>query len=267
MLPKDKIEFDRVNQSAAGGKTHTSLHPSLQGVQVVLFDAGGTLVHPDWERLAQLAAASAGREFIAADLNRIFKEMMCAVDASMERGEPVPDDMRQRNWVFRRVYRALDLDDETCERLSGQIDTTHAERHLWSTPDADAPAVLTSIREAGLRIAVISNTEDGRLEELLDLVELKSHFDFLIDSHVVDKRKPDPAIFQLALARLGIEPAEAVYIGDSYGHDALPALRLGMRAVLLDPLDLYPESICPRIRTLGELVGQDFTMADRIVSG
>lgn len=236
-------------------KAQTSFHPSLRGVRAVLFDAGGTLVHPDWERLARLAAASAGRELDATELNRKFKEMMCAIDASMQRGEPAPDDSHQRNWVFRRVYRALDLDDDACEKLSGQIDATHAERHLWSAPDPDAPAVLATLREADFRIAVISNTEDGRLEELLDLVELKSHFDFFIDSYVVKERKPDAAIFQLALARLGIEPAEAVYIGDSYGHDALPALRLGMRAVLLDPLGLYPESVCPRIRTLGELIG------------
>jgi len=254
MLPNKKIESNKVNNLVGQVKGQTSLHPSLRGVRAVLFDAGGTLVHPDWERLARLATASAGREFVAADLGRKFKEMMCAVDAGMQRGEPAPDDSSKRNWVFRRVYRALELDDDACEKLSGQIDTAHAARHLWSALDTDAPAVLASLREAGLRIAVISNTEDGRLEELLDLVELKSHFDCFIDSYIVNKRKPDAAIFQLALARLGIEPAEAVYIGDSYGHDALPALRLGMRAVLLDPLGLYPESVCPRIRTLGELI-------------
>jgi HAD superfamily hydrolase (TIGR01509 family) len=255
MLRDEKIESDEINKLAGQAKAQTSLHPSLRGMRAVLFDAGGTLVHPDWERLARLATASAGREFVAADLGRKFKEMMCAVDASMQRGEPVPDDTRKCNWVFRRVYRALDISDDACEKLSGEIDATHAERHLWSAPDPEASVVLASLREADFRIAVISNTEDGRLEELLGLVELKSHFDFFIDSHVVDKRKPDAAIFQLALARLEIEPAEAVYIGDSYGHDALPALRLGMRAILLDPLDLYPESICPRIRTLGELIG------------
>jgi putative hydrolase of the HAD superfamily len=257
MLPDENIELVEVEKPAAKTSERTSLHPSLRGVRAVLFDAGGTLVHPDWERLARLAttAGGAGREFIAADLGRKFKEMMCAIDASMERGEPAPEDSHRRNWVFRRVYRALDLDDDTCENLSVRIDATHAERHLWSAPDPDASEVLAALREAGLRIAVISNTEDGRLEELLDLVELTAHFEFFLDSHVVGERKPDAAIFQLALKRLGIEPGQAVYIGDSYGHDALPALRLGMRAVLLDPLDLYPDSVCPRIRNLGELIG------------
>jgi HAD superfamily hydrolase (TIGR01549 family) len=255
MTPDEKLSasFPGENETA---KAQTSFHPSLRGVRAVLFDVGGTLLHPDWERLARLVSKGTGSEFSAGDLGRKFKEMMCAVDADLQRGAPVPEDTKKRNWVFRRVYRALGLDDTTCEWLSGQLDAMHAERHLWCALDGEAPVVLDALRAAGLRIAVISNTEDGRLEELLELVELKSHFDFYLDSHVVKQRKPDAAIFHLALARLGIGPGEAVYIGDSYGHDALAALAVGMRAVLLDPLDLYPHSVCPRIRSLGELLGR-----------
>ncbi|HLL72864.1 MAG TPA: HAD-IA family hydrolase [Pyrinomonadaceae bacterium] len=248
-----EAEADDNTKPTREARAQTCLHPALRGVRAVLFDVGGTLVHPDWERLARLVSAGTGRAFVADQLGRKFKEMMCDVDAAMQRGEPPAEDTKKRNWVFRRVYRALDLDDATCETLSAQLDATHAERHLWSAPDAEAPAVLTALRDAGLRIAVISNTEDGRLEELLDLVELKSHFDFFIDSYIVGQRKPDAAIFQLALSRLELEPEEAAYVGDSYGHDALAALAVGIRAVLLDPLGLYPESVCPRIRTLGEL--------------
>jgi putative hydrolase of the HAD superfamily len=255
MPPDEKIEPEKVNMRASRVKERTVLHPSLDGVRAVLFDVGGTLLHPDWERLARLASGGAGREFAPADLGRKFKEMMCAVDAGMQRGEPVPEDSRKRNWVFRRVYRSLEIDEATCETLSEQLDAAHAERHLWCAPDVEAARVLDALKDAGLRLAVISNTEDGRLDELLELVELKTHFDLSIDSYVVGLRKPDPAIFHLTLARLGLEPREAVFIGDSYAHDALAALAVGMRAVLLDPLDLYPDASCPRIRTLGELIG------------
>ena len=54
--------------------------------------------------------------------------------------------------------------------------------------------------------------------------------------------------------RLGVEPGETVFVGDSYAHDALAARAAGLRAVLLDPLDLYPEAACPRIRALGDLL-------------
>jgi len=231
-----------------------SLHPALRGVRAVLFDVGGTLLHPDWERLGHLAQAETGRALTADELRRALRDILRAVDVSLRDGAPPPTDTHRRGWVFRRMYGALGFDDSVCERLSLSIDAAHTERHLWCGLDEDAAPVLTVLRAAGIRLAVISNTEDGRLDELMELAGLKSHFDFLIDSHVVGKRKPDAAIFHLALARLVIKPEEAVYVGDSYGHDALAALAVGMRAVLVDALDLFPDAICPRVRTLGELI-------------
>jgi hypothetical protein len=80
MSPDQKIQPDKSSKPASQVKLQTSLHPSLRGVRAVLFDVGGTLVHPDWERLARLASEGTGREFLAGDLGRKFKEMMCAVE-------------------------------------------------------------------------------------------------------------------------------------------------------------------------------------------
>jgi HAD superfamily hydrolase (TIGR01509 family) len=230
------------------------LHPTLRGLRAVLFDAGGTLTHPDWARLSQLAREEAEREFAPADLERAFKEGLREIDACLKRGEPSPVDTTRRNWTFRLMYGSLGVEEAACERLSARLDDTHAERHLWCGVDADAPRVLAAIKRAGLRTAVISNTEDGRLEELIKLVELDMHFEFLFDSFVVGARKPDAAIFRLALHQLGVAPHEAAFVGDSYAHDALAALAAGMRAVLIDPLGSHPEAACPRIRRLGELI-------------
>ncbi|MGH9945110.1 MAG: HAD hydrolase-like protein, partial [Pyrinomonadaceae bacterium] len=51
-----------------------------------------------------------------------------------------------------------------------------------------------------------------------------------------------------------LAPAEAVYVGDSYGHDALAARAAGLRAILLDPLNLYPDAVCARIGGLRDLI-------------
>ncbi|MDQ1522801.1 MAG: hypothetical protein QOE47_725, partial [Pyrinomonadaceae bacterium] len=79
MPPDEKLEPDTVTTTAS--RAQTALHPSLEGVRAVLFDVGGTLLHPDWERLARLASRGAGREFKPSELGRKFKEMMCEVDA------------------------------------------------------------------------------------------------------------------------------------------------------------------------------------------
>ena len=233
------------------------LHPSLDGARACVFDAGGTLIHPDWPRLVGLASEACGRAFGAGEMERAFKEMLREVGVEMQReGWVLPEDQKRPHWTFRRTYRSLGLDEEACERAVGLLEGAHAERHVWCGLDPEAPRVIEGLKSRGLRLAVVSNTEDGRLRDALEAAGVADLFDLLVDSHHVGVRKPDPAIFRHALERLGVEAEEAAFVGDSYAHDALPAHALGMRAVLLDPLDLHPESVCPRIRTLGELIGE-----------
>jgi putative hydrolase of the HAD superfamily len=151
------------------------------------------------------------------------------------------------------MYALLGLDEPNCVALMQRLSVSHDERHIWCGSDPAAVRVLDELKRAGLTLAVISNTEDGRLRESLGAAGILDRFDLLIDSHLVGYRKPDPAIFRLALERLGIEPHEAAYVGDSYAHDALAAEAVGLRGILLDTLDLHPESVCQRIKSLEEL--------------
>jgi HAD superfamily hydrolase (TIGR01509 family) len=198
----------------------------------------------------------AGRDFDARELERALKETLKAVGAEMQcEGYVTPPEHRRPHWVFRRMYGSLGLDEAQCGRVIERASESHGERHLWCGLDPEAPRVIEELKREGLLVAVISNTEDGRLTDALGAAEIADRFDLLIDSHLVGCRKPDAKIFHLALGRLGLEPVEAAYVGDSYAHDALAARAVGMRGILLDPLDLHPESVCPRIRSLSELVG------------
>ncbi len=230
------------------------LHPALHGVRACIFDAGGTLVHPDWPRLSRIAEKVAGRRFDEGEMGRAFAEVLRALGIDMQReGFVLPDEFKREHWTFRSVYRALGLDEQSCNDVIERVATAHVERHLWCTVDPDAARVIDELKQNGLMVAVISNTEDGRLIDSLDACGISGHFDLLVDSHLVGLRKPDPAIFRLALDRLGIAADQAAYVGDSYASDALAARANGLRGILLDPLDLHPESVCPRIKTLGEL--------------
>jgi putative hydrolase of the HAD superfamily len=230
-------------------------HPSLNGARACVFDAGGTLVHPDWTRLAALAEEFAGRTFGAEEMRRAFGEMLKRVGEEARKSGGHTADEKSRHWTFRRMYALLGLEEAACECLVERIDAEHAARHIWCGVDPDAPRVIDELKRAGLRLAVISNTEDGRLKDSLEAAGLGGRFDLTVDSHLVGCRKPDAAIFRLALERLGVEAGEAVFVGDSYESDALAARAAGMRAVLLDPLGLHTESVCPRIASLGELIG------------
>lgn len=231
------------------------LHPALKGSRACIFDAGGTIVHPDWPRLSRIAAEVSGRTFQPQEMGRAFGEMLRAVGIEMQSETFVlPDEMKRPHWTFRHMYAALGLDEATCAAVVQRLAISHVDRHVWCGPDAAASRVLDELKRQGLILAVISNTEDGRLIESLDAAGFSGRFDLLIDSHLVGYRKPDAAIFRLTLKRLGLEADEAAYVGDSYAHDALAAQAIGLRGILLDPLDLHPESVCPRIRSLGELI-------------
>ncbi|MGH9970198.1 MAG: HAD family hydrolase [Pyrinomonadaceae bacterium] len=232
-----------------------ALHPALNGARACIFDAGGTLVHPDWPRLAGIAKEVSGRAFETSEMGRAFREMLRNVAVEMQReGFVLPDEMKRPHWTFHRMYRALGLDEATCAGIMERLASSHVERHVWCGLDPEAPWVIDELKRHGLLVAVISNTEDGRLIDSLDASGISDRFDLLVDSYLVGHRKPDPAIFRLALERLDLEAHEAAYVGDSYGHDALAARAVGLQGILLDPLDLHPESVCPRIKSLGELI-------------
>lgn len=212
-------------------------------------------MHPDWPRLSSIAGEASGRVFEAGDMGRAFAEMLRTVGTEMQRDEFVlPDEMKQPHWTFRRMYRGLGLDEGACGDVMEGLAASHLERHVWCGPDPEAARVLDELKRQGLILAVISNTEDGRLIDSLDASGILDRFDLLVDSHVVGHRKPDAAIFRLTLERLEIKAHEAAYVGDSYAHDALAARAAGLRGILLDPHNLHPESVCPRIRSLSELI-------------
>ena len=211
-------------------------------------------MHPDWPRLSRIADEVSGRTFNSQEMGRAFGEMLRAVGIEMQsEGFVLPDEMKRPHWTFRRMYAALGLDDASCNAVVERLAVSHLERHVWCGPDPAASRVLDELKREGLILAVISNTEDGRLIESLEAAGISGYFDLLIDSHLVGFRKPDAAIFKLTLKRLGIEANEAAYVGDSYAHDALAARAVGLHGILLDPLDLHPESVCPRIKSLNDL--------------
>ena len=58
----------------------------------------------------------------------------------------------------------------------------------------------------------------------------------MIDSQLVGVEKPDPRIFAIALERLGLAPADGLYVGDIYEVDVIGARRAGLDVILLDPM-------------------------------
>jgi putative hydrolase of the HAD superfamily len=119
--------------------------------------------------------------------------------------------------------------------------------------DDVAPA-LTDLKNRGLTLGLISNVEQDMTDTLTRL-ELPSWLEIIVTSQDAGSNKPHPEIFQEALRRAGVQPAEAIYVGDQYQVDVIGANGAGMKGVLIDRIGHHEEiTDCPRLRSLTELV-------------
>jgi epoxide hydrolase-like predicted phosphatase len=111
------------------------------------------------------------------------------------------------------------------------IVATGLVRRLFAVlpPNPRMVALARRLRADGVRTALLTNTWGGA--EGHDHTELERLFDALVLSHEVGMRKPDPEIYALAAARLGV-PASACVAVDDLITNVLGARRAGMRAVL-----------------------------------
>lgn len=137
------------------------------------------------------------------------------------------------------------------------------------------PYVMALIRSLAkrYRLAVVTNTSiSGREEvgEALRRVGLGSCFDAIVTSVDVGCEKPGSKIFQYALDELGVQPSEAVMIGDRVDTDILGANRLGITTILHRWRNRYPvlnsEGFCRpsySVNSLREVEG----VLDQIESG
>ena len=99
----------------------------------------------------------------------------------------------------------------------------------------DVVPTLQYFRDEGFKLAIVSNW-DTPLEPLTERLGIAEYFDAIVASHDVRVRseKPDPHIFNYALAAVGVSAEEAVHIGDTYAADIVGAQGVGIRPILLD---------------------------------
>jgi putative hydrolase of the HAD superfamily len=216
-------------------------------ITTILFDAGGTLVFPNFDRIARELAAYG----VVADAAALARED-ARIRFELDRPEVIAT--TTDGGRFRRYFDALAgaaglarFPDPVFERL----DSYHRVHNLWEDVPPDVPAALDRLR-GRVRMGVVSNA-NGTVRAKLARVGLGGYFELVVDSHEEGIEKPDPRIFARALERMGIPAAEAAYVGDLYHVDVVGAVAAGLSAYLLDPFDLYRSSPVPRLRSLAEL--------------
>lgn len=193
-------------------------------LEAVLFDWNNTLVEFTWddELLAaghRAGLATLGREDEADAFTQRFRT---DVLPALVPGED-----------YHATLRALlgDVSDDEIDRFLA------AEHEAWRPASAllgSAHALLDALRERGLKTGLVANAwpEPGRLlRKDVEQLGLSERLDVVVFSDDVGVLKPDPAIFLRALGELGVDPIDAMFVGDKLEADVQGAAGVGMTTV------------------------------------
>ena len=152
---------------------------------------------------------------------------------------------------------------ETVERLAAGVSvglgvadarvTAHVGQRFLeaSLAQLSASGRLLARFHGRYRLGLVSNFY-GNLTAVCAEAGIADLFDVVVDSTRVGFTKPDPRIFRHATDALGVDPADAIFVGDSPSRDMAGARNIGMRHVWLTG-ERSPKPCCPGDRVIPTL--------------
>ena len=230
----------------------------MSPLRAVFLDIGDTVLraNPSWEGVYALALEEHGVKLEPTALRDALRKTYHHGGYGFEQGfEATPETSFRR--TVEMDQRALSelgigqMPDQFFRRLS-ELFMLISSWHVFP----DAMPALRRLHERGLVVGAVSNWI-WQLPELLHSLELVTQFDFVAASARVGFEKPHPEIFRHALREAGVEPEEAIHVGDHLDADVLGAQSAGIAPVLIDRRERFtdadvPDGV-PLIRSLSEL--------------
>jgi putative hydrolase of the HAD superfamily len=216
--------------------------PIPDPLECVLFDAVDTLLAP--------APSFQGR-FVAVAAEHGVPLEEAAVDAAVAaavRDATWPDDWtdpatQREFWTgfYRDVLATLGHAGEGPDHmeLAEALFASFSDPASYQLFDDVRPA-LEELAGRGIILGVVSNFEPW-LADILALQEIDHLFATVVISGVLGVAKPDPRIFEAALAGAGADASATVHVGDQPANDVAAARAVGITPVLIDRFARYPE--------------------------
>jgi putative hydrolase of the HAD superfamily len=183
-------------------------------IRAVVFDLWETLVDWDRESATNMLHAVAGRSGLEPDE---FHRRWDARDNPRYVG-PIRD-------ALRGVGVAEEAIEDVCAL---RLDYTRQAL----VPRRGVVETLRELRGRGLKVGLITVCSED-VEVVFPETELAGLFDAEVFSNAVRLSKPDPRIYLHCCELLGVEPHEAVFVGDGANDELAGARRVGMDAILI----------------------------------
>lgn len=209
-----------------------------ENVRMLVFDAGGTLIHPDPPVPVVYAHAAAryGIQVSAADLDRKFREAFQNSESVESTGKLGGESQRTSEAAELQRWRWIVRE---CLGDFAGFDDCFAELFAWfARPEAwacypDVRPALARFQAAGWTMGLASNF-DARLHAICAATPELARLNPRWISSEVGYRKPAPEFFAAIGATCGYRPGELLMIGDDPIADVAGARAAGWQAVLID---------------------------------
>ena len=222
-------------------------------LEAVIFDLGGTLMHPDlegdanayWNRCYDFLSEGArvpgfGRSAFVGAMMMAEEDHWRRVNEERWSGPPsgLVEDGFMRLGIA-PLQRELALVLDACARaVEG-----------WAVVFPDAEWALSELQAAGYRLGLLSNVWWAAewCSEDLRRCGLAHFFDATLYTSGMPHSKPHPSVFLEISSRLGVEPQRCAMVGDRMRDDVQGAQSVGMRAVWVRNDNRYPvpEGVVP----------------------
>jgi putative hydrolase of the HAD superfamily len=213
-------------------------------IKAVLFDLDGTLY--DRDRVAQALFVEQYETFASALRGLVRERFLSDVHEMDEHGHG------EKDAGYRRLVQAWGLEPGLAERLI---------EHFWSVYDKhmelsqDTSDTLRELRRRGLKLGIVTNGPSRTQRRKIATLGLADSFDAILVSGEEGVHKPDAELFRRALARCGVAPHEALFVGDHPVADVAGAHEAGLKAVWKAvPYWASVVDGAPAIRVLSELI-------------
>ncbi|KAL6523277.1 hypothetical protein OROGR_016880 [Orobanche gracilis] len=212
-MVKEYVDYRR---NLYGGLTHKAL----------LVDAVGTLVVPS-QPTAQIYRQIGEKYGVEYSEHEILDRYRWAYEQPWCRSRLRYVNDGRPFWQYIVSSSTGCSDSQYFEELYSYYTTEKA----WHLCDPDADQVFQALRKAGVKVAIVSNF-DTRLRPLLRALKCDHWFDAMAVSAEVEVEKPNPMIFLKACEFLGVQPEDAVHVGDDRRNDIWGATDAGCDAWL-----------------------------------
>lgn len=220
--------------------------------QVLLCDLDDTLFDHYGATRAALAQLRAREPRLACwtidELDRRHRQLLEAFHLDVLGGRLSLEDARLQR--FQRLLADACGEDDEPGAAAAARDYRETYEQSWS-PLPGAADLLRLVKDAGVTIVIVTNNHVAEQEQKLERIGLASYVDVLVASEETGCCKPEPAIFECALARAEASVHVAVMLGDAWAADIEGARRAGIGAVWLNRFGAAsPDPSIPELQTL-----------------